>query len=409
MGRPASGGKYIPEEFIELCRLERLPDDLSMQFYGIITSRPRVSYESLVGELFIRGVVRTLKDGRRLLSRIQKQWVGLQSRQIVETGSGDVVRLDISRKDRRKLKAVDTSTYLEYAARELEKVIGKFTFPSPPKMKSSGRASNSVEKVVICGDLHVPFHDERMLGILVGDSPATLWINGDLLDMYSVSKYRKEADSVKLQEELAIGRGLLELLSKKFYKVHLVTGNHEERAFNRVREFFPQILPLVLHPFRVLTFGLENVEVVDVEIPGTAAAVPGVPNLSYGFAHMCGDALISHFNMFAKTVSTAETVFRRFSAWWPVFSKNTSVFKSFPKVIVQGHSHRLGVVYKPDGTVLVDGGCLCKPMAYMFEQMDKYDPPTMGYVVLNQEKGITRGLEVVFGSGRRGFRSRILL
>ena len=86
----------------------------------------------------------------------------------------------------------------------------------------------------LTGDWHVPFHDERAMEIAlrfaVDNRCDHLYLNGDLLDAYQLSRWTKDPNERSTDKEIAMLAQLLaEVQSyfpgRKVYKI----GNHEER------------------------------------------------------------------------------------------------------------------------------------------------------------------------------------
>ncbi len=171
----------------------------------------------------------------------------------------------------------------------------------------------------------------------------------------------------------------MEQFSKRFKKVKLLSGNHEERYSKRIQEFLPSILPLVINPLELLSYGLTNVEVIKTTVPNTKPMVRGDRDIELPFFGMEGDVVIGHFSFCGKTAH--EKAIGWIGQWKHYFR-----LKKDPVVLIQNHTHRLLVEYESSGRVLVHGGCLCKPMAYMFDPQGIGVPPALGYITCNQDK-----------------------
>lgn len=94
-----------------------------------------------------------------------------------------------------------------------------------------------VRKFGVINDLHIPFHDEKavslVLDIFADIGIDDLYINGDLLDFYSINAHgAKHPDiHVNLETELESGLDFIKLLRKKLPKARVIFkfGNHEWR------------------------------------------------------------------------------------------------------------------------------------------------------------------------------------
>jgi len=89
------------------------------------------------------------------------------------------------------------------------------------------------EKVLMFGDIHAPFHDEAALSSLLSFSkwfkPDTIFIMGDLIDFYAISRFTKDPErALKLQEEIDEAINILKQVRKvnPSAKIALIRGNH---------------------------------------------------------------------------------------------------------------------------------------------------------------------------------------
>jgi predicted phosphodiesterase len=101
------------------------------------------------------------------------------------------------------------------------------------------------ETALIISDLHVPFHDKKLLQkicrVIVDTRPTHFIINGDFLDLYSLGSYN--ADSVNKLKDVTLGdeyeAGVevlkkLEMALPKGTHKHFLYGNHEDRYFREL-------------------------------------------------------------------------------------------------------------------------------------------------------------------------------
>lgn len=90
------------------------------------------------------------------------------------------------------------------------------------------------EKVVFVGDLHIPFHDRRLLELLFAFldwfRPHRIFILGDLIDCYTLSDFLKDLRRITtLQEELDEANRVLSELYRLCPEIEFFEGNHEYR------------------------------------------------------------------------------------------------------------------------------------------------------------------------------------
>lgn len=91
------------------------------------------------------------------------------------------------------------------------------------------------KRVVLLGDLHIPYHSEMALESSLKYAkqfkPDALFINGDLFDFYSISRWDKEPDKPKVLHELKCGHQFFAHVRKRLgdIPIHYKLGNHCER------------------------------------------------------------------------------------------------------------------------------------------------------------------------------------
>lgn len=94
-----------------------------------------------------------------------------------------------------------------------------------------------ISRTMIIGDVHVPFHDTKSLGlvldILEDRKLDRLVINGDFFDFYCINSHGPKHPDIQatLEYELESGREMLVNLRKRFPDLKIVfnSGNHEWR------------------------------------------------------------------------------------------------------------------------------------------------------------------------------------
>lgn len=104
-------------------------------------------------------------------------------------------------------------------------------------------------RILIISDIHIPFHDIKALNKALDYGSKhkidTLIINGDMLDMYSISRFMKDNRITSLQNELNIAKKILTHIRNKFKKAKIIykAGNHEHRLQRYLYEH-PEMLDL---------------------------------------------------------------------------------------------------------------------------------------------------------------------
>jgi len=208
----------------------------------------------------------------------------------------------------------------------------------------------NMKKVMICSDIHAPFHDAKAVSILQqyqkAYKPDVFVINGDLCDMYSASKFSKSPErKLNLSSELMACNQVLDDLIKYVPKAKkvLIEGNHEYRLQQFVWDN-PSLAGLdSLDIKNLLDLDKRDIKIVRAEgdyWKGTDA-------------YKVGDVVILHGDNRLDGAS-----YSKFSGY---SAKNTMFNMS--ENIVMGHTHRGAIVYhkSPSKTYFgAEGGCLCQ-------------------------------------------------
>lgn len=104
-------------------------------------------------------------------------------------------------------------------------------------------------RILLLSDIHFPYHDVRALEIALQhglDNTANCVIlNGDILDMYMLSRFIKDPRQVSIGDELEILTDFLRLLKERFNcPIYFKWGNHEERWETFLKVKAPELLSI---------------------------------------------------------------------------------------------------------------------------------------------------------------------
>lgn len=99
------------------------------------------------------------------------------------------------------------------------------------------------EKVVVLSDVHAPYHDKKtystMMRFVKDQKPSMVVLIGDVVDMYSVSRFDKDPRRANnLQEEFDVAHRLLRRLREaagEDARIVYIKGNHEERLVSYLK------------------------------------------------------------------------------------------------------------------------------------------------------------------------------
>lgn len=106
-------------------------------------------------------------------------------------------------------------------------------------------------RALVLSDIHAPFHDEIALNAVVQvgleKKVDTVIINGDFMDFFAASFFRKDPRDIDFKGEIETGISLLRWLRSKFPKARIVfkEGNHDERWEHYIIEKAPILLDIV--------------------------------------------------------------------------------------------------------------------------------------------------------------------
>jgi len=149
----------------------------------------------------------------------------------------DMVRVVRGQKgDRERKNTSDKSLYVE-----------KSPYFTLPKSYAEKRMPLQIkgEKVLLLKDIHFPYHDEEALSTAlkwgIDEGCDTLYLNGDILDCHTLSRWEKDPEARSFAQELESVRAFLKLVSTLFKKVYYKEGNHEERYWRYLSSHAPEL------------------------------------------------------------------------------------------------------------------------------------------------------------------------
>lgn len=112
-------------------------------------------------------------------------------------------------------------------------------------------------RVVICSDVHIPFHDKKAVDAFLKyckeTQPEVVVLNGDILDMFMLSRFTKGEGRNPLAE-IVLCRQFLKDIKKAVpeAKVYYVIGNHECRLEKYVLTKAPEVASIVEDVFTII-------------------------------------------------------------------------------------------------------------------------------------------------------------
>lgn len=125
-------------------------------------------------------------------------------------------------------------------------------------------------RTAILSDIHIPYHDSTALRIALeyidDQEPDNIYLNGDISDFFSVSRWDKNPLERNLPRELQLNRQFLAHLRERYPNARIIykIGNHEERWEKYMWAKAPEVCGVADFEMRALLefskWGIEEVK-----------------------------------------------------------------------------------------------------------------------------------------------------
>jgi predicted phosphodiesterase len=240
------------------------------------------------------------------------------------------------------------------------------------------------QRIAVCSDLHSPFHDKRVVAEMFEDTKGAdvLVVAGDVGDSYALSRFLKY-ENVPIQTEQAETTAFLEQASERYPKVIVLEGNHGLSRLEKA--LLAKNDAEVIAAVRILTGGSFSL---------LAAACKQYPNIELGHMRVgrfdldwliqIGDAIICHAEKFSIVPGSA---MRKVEEW---LSDQERALRLAPwRVVMQAHTHQLGMFPWRSDKLLIETGCLCSLHGYQLTARIGGRPQRRGWWKLEQRHGQT--------------------
>ena len=226
---------------------------------------------------------------------------------------------------RQNRKNLATSQFARELKNEVNIVKLKKELPeSSSEKRQRYKLPSGIKKLGVFGDVHIPYHDNEALLTMFDkfeeEEVDAIYINGDLLDFYSLSFHEKDPRKKRFKDEIEAGKEFLEYVRDRFQgiPIYFIPGNHENRLerylrtkaveFLDIDEFRLDVLLQVgatrieYIPFRTrVSFGNYLIEHGD-KIPGAGGVVPARTALM----RLKTNVIINHFH---KTSQSSQRIY----------------------------------------------------------------------------------------------------
>lgn len=101
--------------------------------------------------------------------------------------------------------------------------------------------------ILLISDLHIPYHDINAISIALDYGKKhkvnTIFINGDLMDFYQMSRFSKDPRKRSIKGEFDAAKEFLRILRKTFKKaaIYWLKGNHDKRYEHWLMSKAPEV------------------------------------------------------------------------------------------------------------------------------------------------------------------------
>jgi len=227
--------------------------------------------------------------------------------------------------------------------------------------------------IYIC-DLHIPYHDDEMLEMVLKEEAVGVIIGGDVFDAEKFSPFPSRK-KVSFIDEYNIALDIVKALADRFLMIIIIPGNHDRRLkklFYSTAELMDMVEFFNPDPLYLLAKGIRMMDGFEISKPLYNNV------LYYDNALLFGNVIFDHPDNYLSTPGgTVRKVIRHFVA---------KTHEHFDYVII-GHTHKTAEIQEL-GKIGIEGGCMCRPLPHLFGQGKRSDGDVCNmYMVLHFENG----------------------
>jgi predicted phosphodiesterase len=175
------------------------------------------------------------------------------AKKIYAENSADFTNVEDARTKVRYQRGLSGNKHREKISDEFK--VPKFTFENKYKFPKSDGVKPKVfhlpqkdNNILVLSDLHIPYHDIKALTVAFDygkkENINTIFINGDLLDFYQISRFVNVERKRSVAEELQMAKEFLIVLRDTFPEASLyfLLGNHDTRLQHYLANKAPELL-----------------------------------------------------------------------------------------------------------------------------------------------------------------------
>lgn len=249
---------------------------------------------------------------------------------------------------------------------------------------STRKVDPARQRVLVLPDIHAPYHHPQMLAdaIEANRSADICVVMGDISDSYALSRFDK-THRAPIDEEIRQVEIILQTLSSTFPEVRIIRGNHDARL---ERQLTARLNDLeFLRAIKYMTGGtLDFVQAAARRFPNVQVCGVAASDGQYAdWMMVLGDVVLLHAEKFSRVPGSALRSIHE----WLADNERMLRLPADWRVVVQAHTHQLGVFPYGSHRLLVECGCLCQTPGYAVSARVGGRPQRRGYVTFDLVDG----------------------
>lgn len=237
--------------------------------------------------------------------------------------------------------------------------------------KKKNKNKNKNKRVMILNDIHIPFQLDDLIErikSIYSESIDDIILGGDVIDCEGLSRFGKKYKT-DLKQELEMAEKFLNDLREEFKpdNIYYVGGNHDKDRYERVVE---NLKDKDLYCF-----------LPDSLIKEVSERVEGVIAVDHWYGKFYDNLVVCHPKNFSNVPA-------RIAEQCAEYFSNRGVVEK-GDIIVLGHTHKFSqlIATRRNNLMVVENGCLCKPMEYADKGILNYGEQINCFTVVEFEEG----------------------
>lgn len=230
---------------------------------------------------------------------------------------------------------------------------------------------NKKKRVMIINDVHIPFQLDNLIERIkevYSEQVDDIILGGDIIDCEGLSSFGKKY-KVSLSKELQTAEEFLNKMRKEFKPSNMfyIGGNHDKDRYERVVENLKEKDLYCLLPDSLIEEVCERVE--------------GLTPVDHWFGKFYDNLIVCHPKNFSNVPG-------RVAEQCAEYFTNRGVADR-GDIIILGHTHKFSqmIATRRNNLMVVENGCLCKPMDYADKGKLNYGDQVNCFTVVEFEEG----------------------